>query len=800
MNAKGYLTAALAWLSRPRLRYWLSGLAVLLISAVGVEIYAGYVDKIYPIDDWLAWPMLELYGYVLLSNFAWFCAGNWLLGRLGIRDLPLLETVVLSGALGTVIFTELMYVAGALQLFRPTFAIILPLSLIALGARELLRFARRYRQEAAHQPATSTVALLLWAVGGALTFIIYLGVLSPDAVNYDATWCHLTIAQDYAREGRIVPFPGDYSKNVPHLTSLLHTWGFLVPGLKQPALRWMLALHQEFAVFLWTLAGVAATVRSMLGGERVGGSWVAFYLFPIIFVYDNNLGGAADHVAASFALPGLLAANRLLERLTWQRALAMATCMAGGLLTKYQSAYWILPLLLVVGVKLVWATWLELRKTGTPEGRRRLRRVWLTLVLGLPLLASPHFIKNWIFYRDPVYPLAQQAFPGVHPTVENGVFLFNQIFTDLNWVPKGTLTNKLSHALELTLKFSFEPHYSFTKNVPAFGALFTLLLPALLFIRRRRPKLLGAFVGMTTLFIWGYTFNVDRNLQVFMPILVATTAAILVEVWRLGWFSRIAIAPVVLFQLLWGGDAIFYSSQDRMRQAFDLISTGYAGSAKTRFDHFRSAFVAAGKALPPDATVMLHTSHISLGIDRRLVLDWSGFQGLIGYSRLHNTRELFDMYKRIGLTHIINPAERPAASIQEEVLFQSLLPELDGPLPNTSGFRIYHLPDRAPAADHPYRVLTLGLYGYGSGVFPIERLSTNEYMAPDKRRYARAREAAPTTAEALAALKVDAVVVGAGAALNPAQNAYLHHGFSNVAQYSSQQTIYLPKTRDKSPE
>ncbi|HYP87850.1 MAG TPA: hypothetical protein VEQ59_06845, partial [Polyangiaceae bacterium] len=626
MSLSAKLSALSAWLQLPRPRALLGGVGMLLISFFGVRIYVGYVDPIYPIRDWLAWPLLTIWGYVALCNLAWFAAGNWLLGRvLGVRDLPRLEHAVLSAATGVVIFVELMYAAGALGLYRPSFAVLLPLGLIAVGSRELVVFTRRYLEEARSRPPASAWLLLLWAIGGFLTFIIYLGVLSPDSVNYDASWVHLTIAQDYAREGRIVPFPGDYTKSVPHLASIIHTWDFLVPGLSAPALRWMLALHQEFGLFVWTLAGVAATIRFMLGGERLGGTWVALYLFPIIFVYDHNLGGAADHVAAFFALPGFLAANRLLERPTWPRALVLVMCVAGGMLTKYQVFYWVLPLALVIGVKLAALTAAQLRKTGTRQARRDLGRLWLVLAVGLPMLVAPHFLKNWIFYRDPVYPLAQQLFPGTRPTVDDAVFLFNNVFTDVNWVPKGSLGEKVSEAAKLTLTFAFEPHYSFTKNFPAFGALFTLLLPALLFIRRRRLKLFGAFVGMTTLFIWGFTFHVDRNLQIFMPILVATTGAILIEIWRLGWLARVALAPLAAFQLLWGADAVFYSSQERIRSALDLIGTGFAGTARTRFDRYRSTFIALGKALPPDATVMLHTSHVSLGIDRRLVLDWSGF-------------------------------------------------------------------------------------------------------------------------------------------------------------------------------
>ncbi|HYP89877.1 MAG TPA: hypothetical protein VEQ59_17030, partial [Polyangiaceae bacterium] len=143
------------------------------------------------------------------------------------------------------------------------------------------------------------------------------------------------------------------------------------------------------------------------------------------------------------------------------------------------------------------------------------------------------------------------------------------------------------------------------------------------------------------------------------------------------------------------------------------------------------------------------------------------------------------------------PGERPAPSIQEDVLFQSFLPYLEPPLSTAGGFRLQRLPSQPPPAKPPFRVLTIGLTGYGSGVFPIERLSTNEYIIiPANRHYRKPIERVPTTAEALEALDVDAVVVGAGAALNAVQSSYLHRRFASAVQYSGQQTIYLPKSRE----
>ncbi len=802
MAVRVFVEAGLTWLKRPRILYWLRAAALALIAIEGVRIYARYVDVVYPIRDWLAWPLLSLWGYTALLNLAFFSLGNFILRRLlGERDLPVLESNVTSAALGVFAFTWLMYAAGALGWYGATFALVAPCALIALGAADLRALWQQHRQRATAAGAPTVPTLLLWGFGAALTGVIYLGLLTPEAVNYDATWCHLTIAQDYAREGRIVPFPADYSKNVPQLASLLHTWDFSVPGLTHPALRWMLVLHQEFALLLWTLASISAAVRRMAGTQAVGGAWAAFYLFPMIFVYDHNLGGAADHVLAFFTLPCMLAMTRLLEQLSWRRAVPLVVCMAGGLLTKYQAAFWVVPMLAFVAINLALRAFSAFRARTFRATGTTILKVGLTIAVGIPVLIAPHFIKNWVFYRNPTYPFMQDVFTSTRPTVKDAVFLFTNMFTDLNWVPKGTVFEKLREAAGLTLTFSFEPHYSFSKNFPAFGSLFTLLLPAVLVIPGRRAKLPYVFVGVGALFLWAYVFHIDRNLQIFSPILIAATAGILLEIWRLGWAQRFAIAPIVAFQLIWGADAYFYSAQERIRSALDLISSGYAGSATRRFRNYRAAYTALGRAMPPDATVLFHSAHPTLGIDRRVLLDWSGFQGLIGYSEVHTARELHEKYRRLGITHVLYiRGLMPAPSIQEEVLFQTYAEYMGEPLLNAGGHTLWRIPSEPPAVEPSYSVLTLGLYGYGSGVFPIEQLWTNEHINPTKRTpYARPPVAAPTTAAELDALDVAAVVVGAGASLNPAQQEFLASHFTSVISYPNQQTIYLPKAEPVAP-
>src|SRR5204862_2711082 len=181
-----------------------------------------------------------------------------------------LEKLAIGYPVGVVVFVLGIYVAGFLHLLRPALAVLLPGILLAYGAPPIWRGWR-----AVHAPGASPVRIKLsglplatTVVGLLLLGVVYLGAMSPDAITYDASWNHLVIAQDYAREGRIVPFPGDWNKDLPHLGSVLNTWSFLVPGFGQPALHWMMALHTEYCVFVFTLVGIAAPARWLAARQQ----------------------------------------------------------------------------------------------------------------------------------------------------------------------------------------------------------------------------------------------------------------------------------------------------------------------------------------------------------------------------------------------------------------------------------------------------------------------------------------------------------------------------------------------------
>jgi hypothetical protein len=710
------------------------------LLVIGVAVACGFgswLDRRYPVKTWLFFELLRIYLWEALLTFACASFGHFVLSKvLRIRARSLLEAAALSLPIGLIAFVWGMYAGGFSRLYGSVFAVALPLVLLAVGLPEGARVLRGY----VRWPGPPRgVALVTAAYGLVCLALLYVELLSPDALNYDATWNHLVISQDYAREGGIFPFLADWNKNVPHLTSIVNTWGFIVPGggpVDDPR-RWMMALHTEFTIFLWTLIGVSAATE-WLAGHAARSAWVAFFLFPSIFVYDGNIGGSADHVLALFALPAFLASVRAANRFEPGPAALAGICAAGGMMTKFQSVYFIAPLGLFLAMRWMALAITRLRKGGEALGAptmSHLGRGAAILIGCWVVVACPHYVKNWVYFRNPFYPLLQSIFTHSTPAPPDAPRLVRYLLTDWHTHPPRDLIQRFEQAARLVFTFSFEPHYSFIGDRPNFGSLFTLLLPFVPILPAARRLWFGYLVGIGSLAGWTLGFLVDRNLQAILPILVAVTAAVVVRVWRVGGLARLGLAPLVVLQVVWGADFML-SGNDRLQAGVALIKSGFDARASERFAGYRRGYRDVGHSLPRDALVVLHESHVSLGINRRILLDLAGFQGLIDYRVFRSPRDMYDRFAELGVTHLLVPAgSHTASSKQEDVIFDTFAGFYATRTADVGGFAVYAMPATPPPVEPSLRVLSVGIAGYADGIYPVESLGRCELLPPDMQTF-----------------------------------------------------------------
>jgi hypothetical protein len=746
-------------------------LRAILLGAGGLAmagVFAVVVPQAYPIGEWLLWRYALMWLYALLFAAAGVSLGHLLLRRVfRVLDRPLLETLVLSMALGVLAYGLCFYAAGSLALLGKAFPLVYSALCLAAGGRGLLV---RLRSEldgsfvpepprvlgivhdappTTDQPARPALSPSLVAVAasvfGVLALgVMYIGILTPDAIGYDAAWQHQVVAQEYARNGRLVPFPADWAKNHPQLAAIVFAWAYMVPGLIEPE-RWVQALHIEFVLFLFTLAGVGATVRAITGGKPVRAAWAGFFLFPAIFVYDCNLQGSADHVLAFFTLPVFLAALRAGTTLARRDMALVGAFVGAATLVKYQSMYLCGMASIPLACGWLRAAWQRARRQESALDWRELVRLPLIVLGVMAVTCSPHFIRNWVFYGNPFYPYMQQLIAS-HPTFPNANLYVHKTFLDPSLRLTGKLPDRIKDLFEVLLTFSWVPHYfGWSREYPAFGSLYTLCLPlSLLLPRPRRLTWIALLAGFTGLLFWTLNYRTDRNLQVMVPLFAAGAVAVFWHAWRLGTWARVGIVPLVLLQVFWASDSIVITQNRAISSAIEVIRGGWNGARGAKiWNGFRQGHRDIDAYLPPDAVCVMHYYHMALGIRRTVLNDWAGQQGMFNAFGYSQPRQLWQSFHDQGVTHIISlPGSLPASTRGEDVLFAMLL-EYAGKGRAFGQFRVDTLPAQPPPDYGAIDVLALSLWGYQDGLYPVEAMSVHEGLPRKYRNFPAPSEELP---------------------------------------------------------
>ena len=663
------MTRLLAFLkSRPLPSWRALVLVVVLLGATG--FFASVVERHYPLEDWL---------FFRYATY-WLCTGVFLAGALGVGqltvvrvfrlNLPLHETTIAALALGLFEFELAMLLVGMLHRFGTVSFFAVPLAFAVGGANGLRSLARGwlglYRRS---RPRVGPIGLLAIGFGLIVFAMIYFAALTPENVQFDSRWKHMSLAEDWVAWGGIRRRDEGWLFSArPHMTSLLYTWAFLLPKARLFD-KMLLCSHLELAIFaLTTLVGIPALVRRLVPRADPRAVWAARFLFPGVLLYDSSVCGGADHIGALFGVPAALCLFRAWKKLELRPTLLLASVLAAAVLVKETIAIMLVPFpALAIGVRAAWIGVRRLRGSVEPD---TLRNAWRSplAAFGVAIaLTAPLWLENLIWYGDPLYPSLNRFF-SLDPWSPAAAYRFRWGYQDAQmWAPARNWQG-VRETLAQLFWYSFDPHdwKKFHRDVPVFGSLFTLLLFCLPFLRgAKRTWVLVGWVHLA-IFAWYSVHHQDRYLQGILPLMASATAAILLSLWRqFGYAVRGALALLVGFQLVWGGDVYFFQTHAMARSApkktLDLLSAGFEKKYDARFA-VQSAYQAIGQLLPPKARVLLHETNINLGTGRTTVLDNPGWQYAIEYGETKSPADLHDLFVRLGVTHVFARTEKSKGS------------------------------------------------------------------------------------------------------------------------------------------
>jgi hypothetical protein len=697
--------------SRPRS----IGLGLVLVA--GALFFASVVDQHYPLKNWLFFRYARVWILSLVFLASSSVGGYGIMGYLGGRSFPKREELALATGIGVFAFGLLIILLGHLGLLGLVCFLGTPAILVGIGFRRCARdwprlWLRLRRIEFAMTPAS----VLLWALAAIALGLVYVQILTPEAFGFDERWYHVPMAQRYALTGRVARFEEGYWPQAnPHLASYLYTWAFLTPGVVLFD-RLELCVHLEFVLFLVTFAQIPLLARRLAPGLRQPFGALVMLVFPSLYLYDGNLHCGADHVAAFFAIPTGLAAWRCFRDYRPQNAVILALCLSALTLTKFTA------LTLVVPAGAV----LSLRGVYLAARRRPLALAALaTLFFGVLGMTTPLWLRNLIWFGDPVYPFLHAHLHDHpwNPDAAGPLDVLQSFMSSGPWTKEG-----LFEAVKTTLTFSFVPNdwYVFHRDVPIFGSLFTLTLPCLLFLKRPWRLLVAHACIMVSLVVWYMLQHQDRYLQTILPWMAATTAACFARIWQVGWVARGPLIGLVALQVVWGGDVPFFRTHNQLgdspvRASEAFIATGFE-KKPNRLVVFE-AYAAIGKRTPENAVVLAHDMITILGIDRNWVTDVH--ESRFSYGVLRTPDQVHRQLKALGVTHLVwTPWALGRDTLASDFAFLDYALHYTEHRENVGGNTIGRLPKHAPPRGEADPEVALYACGapYPSGRYRLSQL------------------------------------------------------------------------------
>lgn len=740
-------------------------IALPIVLLGGVALLGGFGHFFYPIQHWLFW----IYARAWLSAGVWAfaCAGvgHLIVRRLLGRTLPFAEHTLMSFASGVYAFFVLMFLGGILRIYGTVFFFALPLAMLAVSARPWTRYLWRYRRHLAFArrsgPPTPWWVYAVLAFGLLGLLMVYFVILTPHNVQFDSRWKHIAVAEEYVAQGGMRRSDEGWTVvTYPHLSSFLFAWGFMSPKASLFT-KVEVAAHMEFVMFLGSVWSISAMVRYLVPKADARLAWAARFLFPGVFLYDSSVSLGADHVAALFVGPIFLATMRSWRDLSPRMLTLTVMMLAAGVLVKYTSLLMLFPLpVALVTVRAAIFLWQKARgKLDASDPRAKNWYLGPLAALGAGLLfTAPHWLKNLIWYRDPLYPQLH-AWITPNPWTPEAADLFEWGYKDYQFWRPSRDTSGVLRTLRALVDFSFIPndYGRFHGKRPTMGSLFTLALACLPFLKG--TKRIWALVGFVeaSVLVWYWTHHQDRYLQTLLPWLAAGAAASLILIWRTGWPARVAAGTLVGLQIVWGADVYFIPThamiKSPVKAVVDLLGAGYKGDYESRFKIF-SPYSDIARHLPKKARVLLHDNHVHVGLDASQVSDWGGWQFGISYGRLGSPRAVHDLYTKMGVTHLVwdRQVSKGWDTVAGDLVFFSYALRY-GQQPKSFGKTILaEMPEAPPPEAFRDEVAYLGCdQQYKAGLYKLSDL-TVPVFGPKSKKFPKPRQPGPKRGEPTEAL------------------------------------------------
>lgn len=566
-----------------------------------------------------------------------FCASN-LAGRAAFRVARLRPSddpataAILETALGLWLLSLLIFFLGVAQAFTAG-AI-----WVALGAAVPLciMITRIPDRRASHErmsvaPDTGQKSAgghipppVFWCAFATAAAISILRGFEPPT-DFDPLVYHLTLPKQYLMRGGIAYLPTILYASFPQTMEMLFT-----PGVSLNAPNAAHFLHT--GIGLLTAALLYAWLRRAFHTGVALAAAAAFYFTPLVGIESPT--ALIDLAPAFFILCGvvMIAGARPGD----VKTAAMGMVFAGVAVScKWTAA----P---VAAMLLVWAAM-----------SARIARPGAIVALAAAALipAAPYLLKNFALTGDPLWPL----FAGIFPSRDLPPDIAHRVISHV----RGTGEYAMSMARILRLPWNISMDAMFKEG--AFTSIFVCFLPLYLIVKKDRTVSALILIGLLFLPIWFYFLNPSSRFV--LPVLPLWAVAAGYVYHRIeGRAARAAATAALLLHIVLGLATISFGDTGLISNLpFLLGRESREAFLEARGPEYRLHSAVNALARPGDRALLGEASVRGFYLDMPVYFSNPYFQGHYQYENMRSPGEMYDAFRKDGITLVIFDRYGPVA-------------------------------------------------------------------------------------------------------------------------------------------
>jgi len=494
--------------------------------------------------------------------------------------------------------------------------------------------------------SANRLAAGIWCFVALLAGVTAISALRvPDGMDWDGLSYHLAAPKIYLREGRIVFIPYDSHTQFPFTMEMLFTFGLAFGGTGAAKLfHWAAGWLTALAVGLWTMRLHAAGRQTPAWAGAAAA--VTFGSMPLVLW---EIGTA--YVDLGTALFQFLALAALLDAVGFRdgrtvldprRAIIAGVLSGFALGTKYTA-------LIQFGLLGLGLCWLLLR--SAPQERGKTWAAATTFVLASLVVASPWYIKNWIWVHNPVYPFFYRFFPHSYSwnaEAEKGYAGEQSQFGFGTGIPAvlKIFWNLAVHGREFYVK---EPKTLYGDKLGSLGPIWAGLLPLIFWARRLDWRAIACLLyALASIGIWmamtqqtRYLLPVFAPFAVFIGVLLAGLDSQFVKRTAATFVGVSAVLGLVMHLVMAESALRVVTGEVPEREYLRASLPGLYDAAE---------FI---NRLPAGTKVALYQETRGYYLDRDYFWANPGQHNEIPYDKLKSGEELVDFLRTLGITHVL---------------------------------------------------------------------------------------------------------------------------------------------------